>query len=242
MSASRPGDLAGPRPPAGLGRVLVALIVIAVGVLFLLDAAGTLDAGQALSDWWPVALIVLGLAQLAERPPSAGGPMLLVIAGAVLLAFSTGALEGDAWSYLWPVVLITAGVTVLLHARRPALPARDHGDADTVVASGILGGPKIASASPHFRGASLTAILGGVTLDLRRATPAAEGARINATSVLGGIDIIVPHGWRITTSGAPLLGGVEDKTADDEPPAPDAPSLHVDAVTVLGGIEIKHRP
>ena len=126
MSIAAPGTPSERRPPVGVGRPLLAFLVIAVGVLFLLDAAGVLDAGAVISDWWPVAIIALGGAQLLERPPSVAGPLLLVGAGAVLLAFSTGVLHGDAWSYVWPAVIITAGVIILLHARRPALPAHDH--------------------------------------------------------------------------------------------------------------------
>ena len=53
-----------------LGRLLLGLTVIALGVLFLLDAAGTLDAGAAIDDRWPALIVAAGVLTLAERPPA----------------------------------------------------------------------------------------------------------------------------------------------------------------------------
>lgn len=104
----------------------------------------------------------------------------------------------------------------------------------------IFGGPKLVSTAQQFQGAWLTAIFGGITLDLRDARPAAEGACINATAAFGGIEILVPEGWRISVRSTPIFGGLDDKTDHSKPPAADAPTLHVDAVTVFGGVDIKH--
>ena len=66
------------------------------------------------------------------------------------------------------------------------------------------------------------------------------GASINATAVAGGVEILVPRGWRISVRCTPILGGVEDKTDKSVHPPQDAPVLRIDALTVLGGVEIKH--
>ncbi len=228
------------RPAGNIGRILLGLVVIALGSLFLLDSAGVLDAGTTIDHWWPVVIVVLGALQLAQRPTSVVGPLVLIAAGAGLLLFTTDTVEGDVWNYVWPVAVIAVGIAVLTHWRGArSLPADIDRD-DTVVATGIFGGPSVASASQQFSGASLTAIFGGVTLDLRRARPAPGGAAITATAAFGGIDILVPRGWRITTSSTPLFAGVEDKTDSSAELPPDAPTLHVDALALFGGIDIKH--
>ena len=104
----------------------------------------------------------------------------------------------------------------------------------------IFGGPKLVCTAQQFRGAWLTAIFGGITLDLRDARPAPEGASINATAAFGGIDIIVPKGWRLSVRSTPIFGGLDDKTDHSQSPADDAPLLHIDAVSVFGGVGIKH--
>ena len=71
------------------------------------------------------------------------------------------------------------------------------------------------------------------------ATPTPDGARISATAVMGGIDVVVPHGWRVDIRGLPLLGGWDDTTARDEVTA-EAPRLEIHALLVMGGLEVKH--
>jgi predicted membrane protein len=214
--------------------------VIVLGVLVLLDAAGELDAGKAIDHWWPVILIAIGAFQLMEGRASTTGPMILMAIGVILLLFATDALDEGAGDYVWAIVLILLGLLILARWRGRPVPLGSD-PSEVVRASGFLGGPKVASSSRSFRGASLTAVLGGVTLDLRGAIPAPGGAAINATAVLGGIDVLVPEGWIVEVNGTPILGGVEDKTDHSQPPPGDAPRLVIDALTLLGGVEVKHK-
>jgi hypothetical protein len=226
-------------PPADVGRLLLGVLVVAVGGVFLLDGLGVLDAGTTIGDWWPSAIVALGALQLLERPRPLLSATLLMAAGGALLLFTTGTVERSAWDVVWPAAIVAAGVALLLRRRGSGASAVEHGD-DTLVATGIFGGPSVASTSPAFRRASLTAIFGGVTLDLRRATPAPDGATVTATAAFGGVEVLVPRGWRITTRTTPIFGGVDDKTDPEAPVPPDAPLLHVDALAVFGGVDIKH--
>ncbi len=221
------------------GRELLGVVVIAFGVVFLLDATGTLSADRAIDDWWPVIVIAVGALQLAEGRPSLAGPLIVIAVGTVLLLFTTGVLDDDAWDYVWPIAIIVVGLALLFRGGR-SLPKGAGPDEEMLRASGIFSGPELASSSQSFRGASLTAVFGGVTLDLRGARPAPEGATVKATAAFGGVDVIVPKGWRITVRATPVLGGVDDETDRSQPPAEDAPSLHVDAMALFGGVELKH--
>lgn len=229
----------GPGRALDFGRVLLGLVGIAIGTLYLLQSADVLDAGAAIDDWWPTLIIAIGLFQVAERSRSLLGPLLLVASGTLLLLVTTDVLEGDIWSYVWPTALIVVGIVAIARWAGAGPLPRGAGD-DVVVASGIFGGPTLANASQAFRGASLTAVFGGVSLDLRQARPAADGARITATAVFGGIDILVPRGWRITIKGTPIFGGVEDKTEHPAGLPGDAPVLQIDGFVIFGGIEVKH--
>jgi Cell wall-active antibiotics response 4TMS YvqF len=226
-------------PIVDLGRILLALVVISVGVLFLLEAAGTLDAGEAIGDWWPAVVIATGVFQYFEHSRPVVQPLLLVAAGALLLLGTTDALGSDSWDYVWPLAVIAGGVLIL--SRWSGLGHARANDEDTLIATGIFGGPEVASTSQNFRGGSLTAVFGGVTLDLRGARPAPEGAAITATCAFGGIDILVPRGWQIAMRTTPIFGGVSDKTDHSEPPAEGAPVLRIDALCVFGGLDVKHK-
>lgn len=222
-----------------LGRLWLGVTVVALGVLFLLDSADVLNADRAIDRFWPLLIITAGVLTLAERPPSVVRGTLLTGAGSVLLLF-TDLLEGNAWDYVWPAALILVGLVIIARWHGRTIPSGASQE-DVIRSTAIFGGPKLVSSAQRFRGAWLTAIFGGITLDLRGARPAPEGASINATAAFGGIDILVPKGWRLSVRSTPIFGGLEDKTEHSEPPAEDAPTLHVDAVSVFGGVEIKHQ-
>jgi Domain of unknown function (DUF5668) len=188
-----------------LGRLLLGAIVVALGILFLLDAAGVLNADKAIDQWWPIVILAAGVLTLAERPPSLVRGTVLTGAGVVLLLFTTDLLEEDAWDYVWPALL---GLLIIARWHGRTIVGAN-GD-DVIRSTAFFGGPKLASTSRSFRGAWLTAVFGGITLDLRDAALSPEGASI-------------------------------DKTDHSRQLPADAPTLHVDALTVLGGVDIKHK-
>jgi cell wall-active antibiotic response 4TMS protein YvqF len=226
-------------PVSDPGRLLIGLTVVAVGSIFLLDSAGVLDAQDTLGRWWPTLIIAAGLLALLERPRAVVRGTVLTGIGTFVLLFTTDVLEGDAWDYVWPSLVILAGVGIASrwHGRTIEAGASEE---DIVRATAVFGGPDVASTSQRFQGAWLTAIFGGVTLDLRGARPAPGGATVNATAAFGGVDLLVPKGWKLSVRGTPIFGGVEDKTDHSVVPAEDAPTLYVDAVALFGGVGIKH--
>lgn len=85
----------------------------------------------------------------------------------------------------------------------------------------------------------MRALLGAAELDLLGARPA-QAAEVRATAILGGVKIIVPEGWRISVRGVPILGGFSDETSKGDIEA-DAPSLTIQGLAFMGGLEITHK-
>jgi hypothetical protein len=80
--------------------------------------------------------------------------------------------------------------------------------------------------------------MGGVVIDLRSAKLAEDRASIDVFAMWGGIDLVVPEGWRVVSEVTPIMGGFEDNTA---PPAEtNAPTLVVRGLAIMGGVEVKH--
>jgi hypothetical protein len=219
------------------GRILVGLVLVTVGVLFLLDQAGTIDAGDVIGDWWPVIIIAVGVVQLAEHPRAPVTPLIVIGVGAVLLLTQLDVVGDDVWRFVWPVALVLVGLAFLLRRPGPGPPAGR--PEDLVRATAVFSGTEIVSTSQRFRGGSATAIFGGVTVDLRRARLDPEGATLAVTAAFGGVDVIVPRGWRVESRGTPILGGVDNR-AEAPPGGTEAPRLIVDLSVLFGGAEIKH--
>jgi hypothetical protein len=217
-------------------RILIGLVLIAVGVVFLLDSTGVLAAGRVIASWWPVVIIAVGAAQLLDRPRPVAGALLVMAVGGVLLAVTLGALTWGTVGSLWPLALVVVGVWLLVGH---LLPGGRELTADQVDLTAILGGRELAVRSKAFTGGSITAILGGVDLDLTHSTVHPDGGRLSVTAILGGAEIVVPPGVRVVSGGPVLLGGIEDKTQVGQPLPDDAPLLELRMFVALGGVEVK---
>jgi predicted membrane protein len=218
------------------GSLTVGIVLVALGVLFLLDQTGSIDAGNLIGDWWPIVIVIIGLVQLAERPRSPVGPLIVMGVGGVLLLMQLDLISREIWNYLWPILLVVVGVVILLRLPGRTMPS---GAADDVVrASALFGSNEVVVTSQRLQGGSATAIFGGVTLDLRQATLDPGGATVEATAIFGEVEVLVPRGWRVDVSGTPIFAGLSNKAeaaATDE-----APMLEVAATSIFAGVEIKH--
>lgn len=219
------------------GRVSVGVILMALGVLFLLDQAGYLNAGRFIGSWWPAVIILVGLVQLVARPGAPVGPGIVVAVGLILLVGQLGFVPGGAFNALWPIVLIAIGLSLLLN--RVGRGARHSDSHDRVDRFVVFGGMDLAVRSPGFAGGSLTALFGGINLDLRESALAPDGATLEIFAAFGGINIRVPDAWHVNVSGVPIFGALEDKTAGGAASA-DSPTIDIRATVLFGGVEIKH--
>jgi hypothetical protein len=201
--------------------------------MFLLDNAGTLDAGDVFSTWWPVVVIVAGAFMFFANPTHWVVPLLIVAAGIGLLLSTLDI--ADIGAYLWPGLLVIVGLIVIFGRR----PKWEHGaTGDTVSNFTVFSGSELVSRSQQFQGGNLTALFGGVQLDLRDAGLASPNS-LDVFAAFGAVEITVPHGWHVVIKGFPLFGGFENATTK-ESVGPDAPTLVVNGTAMFGGIEIKH--
>jgi hypothetical protein len=217
-------------------RIWIAGLLIALGGLWLLDAANVLAADELIDQWWPVAVIALAvIAAVVERRVSLGSTVLFVIGG-LLLVDQLDLVDVDA--VVWPLIAVIAGIWLLVG--RGALGRfREHeGERQDVVA--LLGASESKNRSEHFRHANVSAVFGGATLDMRDAHPD-PGASVDALALFGGVDVVVPEGWRVQMSGLPIFGGYEDKTSGHGQLPPDAPTLKVAATAIFGGVTVKNK-
>ncbi len=99
----------------------LSVIVAAVGVVFLLEAAGAVNADSVVDHWWPMIVIALAIAVVlsgalraaarGEIRASVGPGALLAAAGVVLLLFTTHVLKSP-WEYVWSALVVLAGVII----------------------------------------------------------------------------------------------------------------------------------
>jgi predicted membrane protein len=220
-------------------RLVLGLIVIALGTLWTLDNLDIIESGPILR-WWPTLLIAFGISKLfglaTSRNPAAGTVFILV--GTWLLAGGLGVGWLD-FSMLWPLILVVIGINLVLRSQR----VRTAGGAvdevnDRLSTFAFWSGMERKVSSQAFQGGDVTAVMGGVKIDLRQARPVPGGAVIDLFVWWGGLDLRVPEDWKVVLEGNVLMGGVDDRAKS--PPPESTNVLILRGMVLMGGIEIKN--
>jgi len=234
-------------------RVILALAIIAVGVLLLFNNL-TWQKDIDLWDFWPALLVLVGGAKLfssASWGETIDG-LFLMLLGGLLLETNLHLIPGLHlhWGEIWPLILVYIGVRMLLVPKgccgkeaafkgvfiksEPGQADRDQFD---VVA--MFSGAEYAYTSKTLRGGSIRAVFGGCDLDFRSADTAAQEMEIECLAVFGGIEMQVPDHWRVTVQGFPVFGGMENKTRLRDGLQPEEiRNVLVRGNAMFGGIEI----
>ncbi|PYT42475.1 MAG: hypothetical protein DMG47_15815 [Acidobacteria bacterium] len=90
---------------------------------------------------------------------------------------------------------------------------------------------------------SITAIFGGIELDLTEASIQGSEATLAITAIFGGVEVRVPPNWQVAFRGAPIFGGIEDKTRTSrsgDPANSNIKMLVITGAVIFGGLEIKN--
>jgi hypothetical protein len=218
-------------------RIWIGAVLVTLGVLGVLDATDVLDFGTTLGDWWPIAVIGVGVTTMIAQKHVSLGPGVVTAIGLVLLADSQ---EWTTGSLLWPVLLLLVGAAVLVGLRtRHTADHRDTGDVGVPLA--FFGGTKVRSRAEHLSRANVSAVFGGAVLDLRDAHIDDE-AYVDAFALFGGVEVLVPRGWRVSLGGLPFFGGYDDNTERDIADDVDAPLLKVNVTAIFGGVDVRNEP
>lgn len=242
------------------GRALVALLMLAFGLLLLVGALGILNVG--FQTLWPVALILWGVWIMmrsfgADR--NLGGRIRDAVYERVnqhvhdsvnnAANQAMGNPPGSDWreeakrrwrNERWQRRQDFAdGVRSAVRDTISGIAGRESADPEFDYMA-IFGGIKQRVTVKNFRGGRLTALCGGFEIDLTRADIDGQMAVIDASALMGGGEIRVPPGWVIEIQGIAILGGYTDETHQEIADPATAKRLIVKGIAALGGVVIKN--
>lgn len=83
------------------------------------------------------------------------------------------------------------------------------------------------------------AVMGGVGLDFREARFGPGVTEVSILAIMGGVDVIVPPGITVETSGFGLMGGFDSYSQTVASDDPSAPVLRIRVLACMGGVEVK---
>jgi|HubBroStandDraft_5_1064220.scaffolds.fasta_scaffold25585_4 hypothetical protein len=221
---------------------IVGAVVCLVGVLLLLDHLNIISVDH-LWRFWPLILIAVGAAHLAEPGRRPWGAVVLLV-GTLFLLNSLNILRFN-WAELWPLAIIIAGGMMIwnsLEAQRRRTDIPD--SAATMNAYAIFSGVERRVTAKDFRFGRVSAVFGGAELDFHDADMEGETAELELNAVFGGVELRVPDHWNVEARNQTMFGGYSDKTRNSmrapDPANPGSKTLIISGSVMFGGVEVKN--
>lgn len=218
--------------------VVLGLLLIVVGVAYSGKILGLWDFNFTFAGWWTLFIIVPCFFSILGDGLRFFNVTGFLIGTAFLLTEQNIIPNGLGYKLVFPIVIIVLGFSILfkrtLNFPEDFKGVNSRGNGPDYYA--ILGGNKPNFTNAIFNGGNCYAILGGVELHLNQAI-IKEDCVINIYSILGGTDIYLPINVKAVVNSTPILGGVENKFVSSNDP--NAPTVLINAVSILGGTDIK---
>jgi predicted membrane protein len=219
-------------------------LLVLGGVALLLDHMGILSMDR-LWRFWPLLLICAGIPNIMTRENRLWG--ILMVTGGALLQLNELGIWHLRWNDIWPIFIIVVGLVLMwgaIEARNRLPLSAGGGDPRTTLnESAVFGGIERRVTSQDFQGGQITAVFGGVEIDLTDANMLADEATLDINAIFGGIEIRLPEAWQVAFRGTPIFGGISDKTRvrhNTDLNDPRRKVLILSGAVIFGGVEIKN--
>ena len=224
-----------------LSKILWGVVLIAIGVIFTLNAFDVTNIEVFFDGWWTLFIIIPCFIGLFSEREKAGNIIGLII-GVFSLLCCQNVLGFDMlWKLVIPAIIVIIGLKLIFtavfgdKATKMITQSRQNGD-NIKVGCATFSGQDMNFDGEIFEGAELNAIFGGVKCDLGNAIIEKDCA-ITASAIFGGIDIYIPDNVNVKISSNSIFGGVSEKK--HRPYIENAATLYINATCIFGGVEIK---
>ncbi len=206
------------------------ILLILAGFLFLSFNFGWIDPVlRSVVFSWPILFIILSVISFSKRDFAFG--FIWLIAGIFFLLprlaeaypdYLSG-IQDNFTNVYWPILLIIVGIVIVFNVisgrnrsmrgcGNRSMQFQSTENRDGVINKNVtFGGSESIFLDPVFNGGSISAVFGGVVLDLRKTTLPEGETYLDISAIFGGIELYIPDSWLVETRIHTVLGGVEDK-------------------------------
>lgn len=221
-------------------KIIWGVIFIVVGIFVSLSLLDIIHVNLLFQGWWTLIIIIPCAVGLITDRNKIGNLIGLAIGVALLLAARGIISYSTIWKLAIPVTVIIIGISMIYKAiieksSREAEKKLKENNIKLQEYCATFTGIDIDFSGQVFNGASLTAVFGGVKLDLRNAV-INDGALIKISSVFGGVDVLLPDDVNLKLSSTCIFGGANKKKRKNKD---GDPTVYVNASCVFGGCDIK---
>ena len=224
--------------------IIWGIAIIALGIIFGGNALGLFNLDIFFDGWWTLFIIIPSVVSLItdkDKIMSLG----FIAVGVILLLAAQDVFSYDvAWKVILAIFLVAAGLSIIIKsifhskndqevAKKVAEATKDGKTMDSQFAA--FSGSDRVYKDEVFAGSNVSAIFGGVNLDLRNAKFEKDTV-IKAFALFGGIDIKVPEDVKVKLKSGFIFGGISDdrKSASEK----GKYTIYIDAAGGFGGVTI----
>jgi hypothetical protein len=84
------------------------------------------------------------------------------------------------------------------------------------------------------------ALMGGAEIDMRDARFEQQTVTLHLLAIMGGFEVTVPDDAHVRVTGVPIMGGFDHAASGGGEPG--GPTIIIDGLALMGGVEVKRRP
>jgi predicted membrane protein len=223
-------------------RPIIGVVLVLAGLFLVMRNTGVFpEFIDNVIFSWPMLLVVIGLVMTLGAAEKTSGVIVMAVGGFFLIPMIFRETF-HAYNMFWPSIFIIVGVIFIATKRKgwnSVASTATVGD-DFIDYVNVFSGGERQIVSENFRGGRISAVFGGMELDLTKAKLATGRNELEIACVFGGATLIVPDDWNISIEVTPVLGGFSDsrklipgRTVDS------TKQLVIKGAVVFGGGEIK---
>lgn len=228
--------------PVTGNRTLIGVILVLAGLFLVIRNTGFFpEFIDNVIFSWPMLLVAIGLVMTLGATEKTAGVIVMAVGGFFMIPLIFRETF-HMYNMFWPSIFIIIGVIFIVsrrHGWNAATTKGTIGD-DYVDYVNVFSGGERQVVSKNFKGGKITAVFGGIELDLTKAVLAPGVSELEIACIFGGATLIVPDDWHVTIEVTPVLGGFSDSRKLSPGRTVD-PSKHllVKGAVVFGGGEVK---
>jgi predicted membrane protein len=223
-------------------RAIIGVVLVLVGLFLVMRNTGIFpDFIDHVIFSWPMLLVAIGLVMTLGGAEKTAGVIVMSV-GAFFLIPTIFRETFHAYNMFWPSIFIIIGVIFIFSRRKGWNSVTSKGiiGDDFVDYVNVFSGGERQIVSENFRGGRISAVFGGMELDLTKAKLAPGRNELEIACVFGGATIIVPDDWFVTIEVTPILGGFSDSRKLSPGRTSDmSKQLVIKGAVVFGGGEVK---
>lgn len=219
-------------------HVIISIFLFIVGILIIGNAFSIWKFNVFFKGWWALFIIIPALESfLFQNGKSASFYALLLGVGIIL--YNQEIINFDIlWKTLLAcfIVLIAINLFISIFRKDKVVKARNR---SVPLYVGIFGEADEKVINDNFEGCTCISLFGSVDLDLSD-LKLKDDIYIKTKSIFGGVDIFLPEGVNVITSGISILGGTENKVKkSSSKEKKKVVNVYIESFCLFGGAEIK---